>query len=384
MMSLDNAFGADELNAWAARLARQVPADTAFLCELKIDGLAISLTYEDGQFVQAATRGDGRTGEDVTANVATIDVVPRQLKVTAKDRPGVDRGAGRGLHAEVGLRRPQPTAGRGRRPAVRQPEELCRRLVASERLEHHRQSVALLLGLPSRCVGRAAGSRRLPTALTTTHSATLEWLEKAGFPVNPERRLVRGLDATLEFCRSWEERRHGLDYEIDGVVVKVDDLALQRQLGATSHAPRWAIAYKFPPEERSTLLRRIDVSIGRTGKATPFAVLEPVFVGGSTVSLATLHNEDQVRAKDVRPGDTVMVRKAGDVIPEVLGPVLVDGRRRRPRWKFPTVCPRCGAPLQRLPEEKDTFCTNLDCPGTTRPAHRPLRLPIGHGHRGPR
>jgi DNA ligase (NAD+) len=203
----------------------------------------------------------------------------------------------------------------------------------------------------------------LPGELATTHADTLAWLDRAGFPVNPERSRVHGLDAVLAFCRRWEADRHGLDYEIDGVVVKVDDLELQRRLGATSRAPRWAIAYKFPPEERTTALLAIAVSIGRTGKATPFAVLEPVFVGGSTVSLATLHNEDQVRAKDVRPGDTVVVRKAGDVIPEVVGPVLTTGTRRKRRWKFPSACPSCGAPLVRLPDESDTFCTNLDCPG---------------------
>ena len=215
---------------------------------------------------------------------------------------------------------------------------------------------------PAAGSGTAADSS-LPGELAATHADTLAWLDRAGFPVNPERSLVRGLGDVLEFCRRWEAGRHDLDYEIDGVVVKVDDLELQRRLGATSRAPRWAIAYKFPPEERTTQLLRIEVSIGRTGKATPFAVLEPVFVGGSTVSLATLHNEDQVRAKDVRPGDTVVVRKAGDVIPEVVGPVVVKGRRRKARWKFPTACPSCGAPLVRLPGESDTFCTNLDCPG---------------------
>jgi DNA ligase (NAD+) len=242
----------------------------------------------------------------------------------------------------------------------------------------------------------------LPAELTGSHSDTLAWLGRAGFPVNPEVRVVQGLEEALERCRYWEEHRHDLDYEIDGVVIKVDDLALRRQLGSTSHAPRWAIAYKFPPEERTTRLNDIAVSIGRTGKATPFAVLEPVFVSGSTVSLATLHNEDQVALKDVRPGDTVIVRKAGDVIPEVVGPVLGPGagsagdastdgaagsgaaaagaaaaggsaagaasgkKGRRPRraraWKFPTTCPSCGSPLIRLPGESDTFCTNLDCP----------------------
>ncbi len=174
--------------------------------------------------------------------------------------------------------------------------------------------------------------------------------------------MVHGVDEVFAFCTHWRDHRHDLDYEIDGVVVKVDDLALQRRLGATSHAPRWAIAFKFPPEERTTTLLRIMVSIGRTGKATPFAVLEPVFVGGSTVGLATLHNEDQVRLKDVRPGDTVVVRKAGDVIPEVVGPVRSARKKSSRPWHFPTTCPSCGEPLLRLEGESDTFCTNLECP----------------------
>jgi DNA ligase (NAD+) len=194
------------------------------------------------------------------------------------------------------------------------------------------------------------------------HSETLEWLGEVGFPVNPEIRTLGSLDDVFAFCEHWLEHRHDLPYEIDGVVVKVDDLGQRQELGATSHAPRWAIAYKFPPEERTTLLKQIMVSIGRTGKATPFAMLEPVFVGGSTVALATLHNEDQVRAKDVRPGDTVTVRKAGDVIPEVVGPVLASRPKGLRRWKFPTTCPACSAPLVRLEGESDTFCTNAECP----------------------
>jgi DNA ligase (NAD+) len=206
------------------------------------------------------------------------------------------------------------------------------------------------------------GNAKWPAA---AQSATLGQLAKAGFPVSPEARLVRGMDAVIARCRELEAARHSLSYEIDGVVVKVDDLALHAVLGATSHAPRWAIAFKFPPEERTTKLIDIMVSIGRTGRATPFARLEPVFVGGSTVQLATLHNEDQVAAKDVRPGDLVVVRKAGDVIPEVVSPVR-DGpgvpSRRKSKWKFPTKCPSCGEPLVRLPGESDTFCTNIDCP----------------------
>jgi DNA ligase (NAD+) len=194
------------------------------------------------------------------------------------------------------------------------------------------------------------------------HSETLDFLRHAGLPVNPETRVVGTLDEVYGFCSHWLEHRHDLGYEIDGVVVKVDDLAQRRELGATSHAPRWAIAFKFPPEERTTLLRAIMVSIGRTGKATPFAQLEPVFVGGSTVGVATLHNEDQVRVKDVRPGDTVVVRKAGDVIPEVRGPVLSLRPEGLPEWHFPSECPVCHGPVVRLEGESDTFCTNVDCP----------------------
>jgi DNA ligase (NAD+) len=187
-------------------------------------------------------------------------------------------------------------------------------------------------------------------------------VRKLGFPVNDHLVVVGSLEEVYQRCRHWAEHRHDLDYEIDGVVVKVDELGRRRDLGATSKAPRWAIAFKFPPEERATLLRSIDVSIGRTGRATPFASLEPVFVGGSTVGLATLHNEDQVRAKDVRPGDTVVVRKAGDVIPEVVGPVLSQRPEGSEPWSFPAACPVCESPLVRLEGESDTFCTNVDCP----------------------
>jgi DNA ligase (NAD+) len=368
MMSLDNAFSPEELQAWADRLAKMVPSDTAFVCELKIDGLAVSLTYRDGRFVQAATRGDGRTGEDVTPNVATIADIPVRLADAVDPPPAVIEVRGEvymPASAFEELNRRQAEAGERlfvnpRNSAAGSLRQKDPSITAGRALSFWAYQVGQLE--PAAGSGTAADSS-LPGELAATHSDTLAWLDRAGFPVNPERSLVRGLGDVLEFCRRWEAGRHDLDYEIDGVVVKVDDLELQRRLGATSRAPRWAIAYKFPPEERTTQLLRIEVSIGRTGKATPFAVLEPVFVGGSTVSLATLHNEDQVRAKDVRPGDTVVVRKAGDVIPEVVGPVVVKGKRRKARWKFPTACPSCGAPLVRLPGESDTFCTNLDCPG---------------------
>ncbi len=399
MMSLDNAFLPEELQAWADRLAKSVPAGTAYVCELKIDGLAMSLTYRDGRYVQAATRGDGRTGEDVTANVATIAAIPEVLSDKVGTPPAVIEVRGEvymPIPAFEELNRRQEVTGskvfvNPRNSAAGSLRQKDATVTASRELSFWSYQVGDLEPAPR---------ETLPAELTGSHSDTLAWLSQAGFPVNPEVRVVQGLEEALERCRYWEEHRHDLDYEIDGVVIKVDDLALRRQLGSTAHAPRWAIAYKFPPEERTTRLNDIAVSIGRTGKATPFAVLEPVFVSGSTVSLATLHNEDQVALKDVRPGDTVIVRKAGDVIPEVVGPVLGPGsgraagaatgaasdgatgagavsgaatgraargtRGRRPRrappWKFPTTCPSCGSPLIRLPGESDTFCTNLDCP----------------------
>jgi DNA ligase (NAD+) len=359
MMSLDDAFGIDELHAWFERMLRVAPetAEAAFVCELKIDGLAMSLVYEDGRLVQAATRGDGVTGDDVTANVATIAVVPPAITWPK------DHG-----------RRPSRLEVRGEvYMPVSSFEQLNRRQLEAglKVFANPRNSAA---GSLRQKDARITASRDLSFwayqlgdvegegAPVTSHSDALALLRRCGFPVEPEVSVVRGTADVEAYCRRWEEHRHDLDFEIDGVVVKVDDLDLQRRLGTTSRAPRWAIAFKFPPEERTTTLRSIMVSIGRTGRATPFAVLDPVFVGGSTVGLATLHNEDQVRLKDVRPGDTVIVRKAGDVIPEVVGPVLSARRRGARRWHFPTTCPSCGSPLVRLPGESDTFCTNIDCP----------------------
>jgi DNA ligase (NAD+) len=301
----------------------------------------------------------------VTANIATIAAIPDSLDPAVGRPPEVLEVRGEvymPITAFEELNRRQAGAGERlfvnpRNSAAGSLRQKDPSVTASRALSFWAYQVGELRPEPST---RRAGTT---SALATSQSQTLAWLDRAGFPVNPEVHLVHGLDEVIAFCGRWEEKRHDLDYQIDGVVVKVDDLDLQRALGSTSRAPRWAIAYKFPPEERSTRLVAIQVSIGRTGKATPFAVLEPVFVGGSTVGLATLHNEDQVRLKDVRPGDTVVVRKAGDVIPEVVGPLLVKGRRRKPKWTFPTTCPVCMSPLVRLEGESDTFCTNLDCPG---------------------
>jgi len=363
MMSLDNAFDETELRAWAERLRRQDPSldldILAFSCEPKVDGVAMSLTYEKGRFVQAATRGDGVTGEDVTANVATIEDVPKQLAKAGGPYPEVLEVRGE-IYMPVAefeaMNKRQADAGERlfvnpRNSAAGALRQKDPKVTATRPLHFWAYQVGVVEGAPAKAAWPAA-----------TQADTLAQLARAGFPVSPEARQVKGIPAVLERCHELAEARHDLAYEIDGVVTKVDDLALHAVLGATSRAPRWAIAFKFPPEERTTRLIAIHVSIGRTGRATPFAQLEPVFVGGSTVGVATLHNEDQVAAKDVRPGDLVIVRKAGDVIPEVVGPVRGVPKRRKPKWTFPRTCPSCGEPLTRLPGESDTFCTNIDCP----------------------
>ena len=354
MMSLDNAFGFEELLAWGKRMDRFISGEVGFVCELKIDGVAISLLYEDGRYVRAATRGDGTVGEDVTENVRTIAAVPERLSGDAGEPPAVLEVRGEvymPVPAFEELNRRQAEAG------LRSFANPRNSAAGSLRQKDASITASRELSFWTYGVGDVQGGPRF-----STHHQILEHLGGAGLPVNPEVRSLESLEEVHDFCRRWLEHRHDLPYEIDGVVVKVDDLAQRGELGATSKAPRWAIAYKFPPEERTTVLKDIMVSIGRTGKATPFAMLEPVFVGGSTVSLATLHNEDQVEAKDVRPGDTVFVRKAGDVIPEVLGPVLANRPRNSRPWRFPTTCPTCGGPLVRLPGESDTYCTNVDCP----------------------
>ena len=366
MMSLDNAFDEAELRAWAERLRRQDPSlnleTLAFSCEPKVDGVAMSLTYERGRFVQAATRGDGVTGEDVTANVATVKDVPKELAKAGGPYP--ERLEVRGeIYMPVAefeaMNKRQADAGERlfvnpRNSAAGALRQKDPRVTATRPLFFWAYQVGVVEGTRRRRAGRPR--RRPPRWPSWPRRASRSARRRCG---------SRGWPRWWPGATQLAEERHSLPYEIDGVVTKVDDLALHDVLGATSRAPRWAIAFKFPPEERTTRLIAIHVSIGRTGRATPFAQLEPVFVGGSTVGVATLHNEDQVAAKDVRPGDLVIVRKAGDVIPEVVGPVKEGPgvpKRRKPKWKFPTACPSCAQPLVRLPGESDTFCTNIDCP----------------------
>ena len=353
MLSLDNVFSEDELLGWDARVERGLEGATpSFVSELKIDGVAVALTYEDGVLTQAATRGDGRVGEDITANVRTIRSIPRRLGV--KDPPAVIEVRGEVYLSVQGFGElNRQLTEDGKRP-VANPRNGA---AGSLRQKDPKVTASRPLSLWVHSFGAAEG------VTFASHSEFLAWAGKAGLPVPETTERHEKPGELVAFLRRWEKNRHSLDYEIDGAVIKVDDVRLQRRLGATSHAPRWAIAYKFPPEERTTLLRQIDVHTGRTGKITPFAVLEPVIVGGVTITYATLHNEDEVRRKDVRPGDTVIVRRAGDVIPEIVGPVGTKRSKSSRPWRMPKKCPSCGTPLVRPEGEADWRCPNkAGCP----------------------
>ena len=353
MMSLDNAFDLEELRAWAARATSRLDGPAGpYVCELKFDGLAISVRYEGGRLVRAATRGDGRVGEDVTHNVATIGDVPPRLGAGAPEVLEVRGEVYMAIPAFERLNAAREAAGEARYANPRN--------TAAGSLRQKDPAVTAQRELSWWCyqLGTVVGG---PTF--ARHSETLEFLADLGLPINDAWRRIEDLAAVETYVLRAEQQRHAQDYETDGVVVKVDDFGRQAELGVTSHHPRWAVAYKFPPEERSTRLREIQVSIGGKGKATPFAVLKPVFVGGSTVQMATLHNEDQVRAKDVRPGDIVVVRKAGDVIPEVLRPVLSERPEGLPEWVFPEVCPCPNrAPLVREEGDAAHHCRHPHCP----------------------
>ena len=343
LRSLDNAFDVDELRAWSERVLRRLDDDPvpAWACELKFDGLAVSLRYEDGHLVQAATRGDGRVGEDVTANVRTINDVPDRLSDEAPAVVEVRGEVYMGRSAFEALNAAQAAAGER---AYVNPRNTA---AGSLRQKDAAVTATRDLSFWAYQLGEMVGGPDLGS-----HGDTLAWLSTLGLSVNEHLHRFTDFEEVVAHVARVEDSRHDLDYEIDGVVVKVDDLGLQERLGFTARAPRWAVAYKLPPEERTTRLLDIEVSIGPGGQATPFARLEPVFVGGSTVGTATLHNADQAAAKDVRPGDLVVVRKAGDVIPEVVGPVLSERPPGLAPWSFPTDCPECGWLLE-LPEVRD-------------------------------
>ena len=360
MESLDNAFSFEELETWQARLARDGVERPALLCELKVDGLAINLLYERGRLVRALTRGDGRTGEDVTPNVKTIDSIPHVLTGT-DEFPVPELVEVRGevfLPTEAFEKLNLAMADAGR-PMFANPRNAA---AGSLRQKDPRVTATRALGMVCHGVGARQGFE--PTAQSAAYSALQAW----GLPTSDRVKVLPDLEAVEQFIDHYGEHRHDVEHEIDGVVIKVDDVALQRRLGSTSRAPRWAIAFKYPPEEVNTTLLRIEVNTGRTGRVTPFGVMEPVKVAGSTVENATLHNAYEVKRKDVRPGDTVVLRKAGDVIPEIVGPVLALRPKGLPEWVMPTECPSCGTPLAEQKEgDRDLRCPNHQhCPAQVR------------------
>jgi DNA ligase (NAD+) len=359
MLSLDNAFSAEELKAWETRNAR-IAAEVrtaGYSVEPKVDGLAIALTYERGVLVKGATRGNGIIGEEVTRNLRTIRDIPLRLRDTAGEPP--ERVEIRGEvflslsgfqdlnteRAAAGL----PTFANPRNSAAGSVRQLDPSITAERPLRF------FAFALEPNDQGASIGVR--------TQSALLERLREWGLPVNPLHRRVESLDAVLRVVEELDVERNQLDYEIDGAVVKVDLRALHPELGVVGgREPRWAIAYKFPPSLVTTRLLSIEINVGRTGSLNPYAVLEPVEVGGATVRLATLHNEEDIRRKDIRAGDRVLVKRAGEVIPQVVGPVLNAGEQRGEPFQMPERCPSCGTAVERPPDEVMSYCPNIACP----------------------
>ena len=361
MYSLDNAMDLDELDAWIDRTFDALGREVALCCELKIDGSGIALTYQDGRLVRAATRGDGTTGEDVTANIRTINDVPLKLRDASLDALA-DREAAIEVRGEVYMPKASFEKLNARAEADGKQAFANPRNAAAGSLRQKDAYVTAERDLSTFIYATAAND----ALQADGQFQMLEWMREAGFHVNPDVALCQEAggvrDQVRAFCAHALENRANLPYDIDGVVVKVNDFALQDSLGFTARAPRWAIAYKFPPEEKTTKLLDITVQVGRTGALTPVAELAPVQVAGSVVARATLHNEDEVQRKDVRIGDTVIVRKAGDVIPEVLGAVESLRPADARVWTMPATCPSCGSPVVREEGEAAYRCVSIDCP----------------------
>jgi DNA ligase (NAD+) len=361
MLSLDNTFTEEDLRAWADRVAREVgDGEIHYLCELKVDGLAVNLLYEDGRLTRALTRGDGRTGEDITLNMRTLEQVPDQL--TGTDEFPVPKLVE--VRGEVYFRLEDFQALNAALVEAGKPPFANPRNTAAGSLRQKDPRVTASRKLRLICHGFGKREGFDLERQSQGYDALRAW----GLPVSERTVVLTGIDEVIEHIRYWGEHRHDIEHEIDGIVVKVDEVALQRRLGSTARAPRWAIAYKYPPEEATTKLLDIQVNVGRTGRVTPFAQMEPVVVSGSTVSLATLHNAQEVKRKGVLIGDRVVIRKAGDVIPEVLGPVVEmrDGTERE--FVMPTHCPECGTELvQQKAGDVDLRCPNhRSCPAQLR------------------
>ncbi len=405
MLSLANAFDADALRAWHKRVANQLERTSfAMVCEPKIDGLAVAMVYENGVLTTAATRGDGTRGENITANIRTIRSIPRQVSGVrdqesgkkdgkegkakgetvrsnskqAKNTPPVTshplptRFEVRGevymtksgferVNAERG-ERGEPLFASPRNSAAGSVRQKDPSITASRPLDAFIYQLGWIEGAEQQPAATRQTNGQSGVGVGRSHWDTLRWLQELGFNINPFIQRFEEIHDVVAFCAEWTEKRETLDYEIDGIVIKVDDLGLQRRLGAVGREPRWAIAFKFPPTQATTLLKRIEANVGRTGVLTPFAVLEPVRIAGVTVGLATLHNEDDIHRKDIRAGDTVIVQRAGDVIPQVVGPVLSKRPPGTRKFTMPKRCPACDTPIVRLPGEAAYYCPNRQCP----------------------
>jgi DNA ligase (NAD+) len=356
MLSLDNAYNEDELKAFDERLRRGLETfegPVPYVAELKIDGLSVALQYRDGRLVRAATRGDGTTGEDVTANAKTIQDIPHSLH-------GGPKGTVE-IRGEIYLPRKEFERTNKEREEAGEPRFANPRNAASGAIRQIDPEQVRKRGLRA-FLYQLVSKEGTPE----THRTLLEALKQWGLPVEPHWKALKGIDKVAEYCREWAEKRssgaRALAFDTDGVVIKLDDIALRSRLGTTSKFPRWAIAYKFPPEQAETTLIRVSVNVGRTGAVTPFAELEPVFIAGTTVSMATLHNANEIARKDIRDGDRVIVEKAGDIIPQVVRVVNPDRKDRAERWQMPTHCPRCQNPLVRGEDEAVWRCENTSCP----------------------
>ena len=355
MLSLGNAFSADELTAFDGRVKRmlELPETAAieYVAELKVDGLAVSLTYENGVLGVGATRGDGVRGEDITQTLRTVRTIPLRLLDQASPPALLE------VRGEVYLSREEFERINREREAAREPAFANPRNAAAGSVRQLDSRITASRKLDLIAYGLGAGSKRLDT-----HSEGLQFLRACGFRASPEAEVCKDIEQVIAFCDAWSDNRHDLPYDIDGVVAKVNSIALQERLGHVARSPRWAIAYKYAPEQATTVVRDIIVSVGRTGAMTPVAMMDPVTISGSTVSRATLHNEDEVRRKDVRIGDTVIIHKAGEVIPEVVSVVTAKRTGKEQAFHMPARCPVCGAEAERLPGEAVTRCTGIACP----------------------
>lgn len=352
MLSLSNAYSTEELVDFDRRVRQAVGDGVRYVCELKIDGLAVSLQYENGRLIRGATRGDGVVGEDITTNIRTIRNVPLELRepvtLEVRGEAYMPKQSFAKLN-EVREQQGEAVFANPRNAAAGSLRQLDPKIAASRRLGVIIYQLA-----------------EVSDYSITRHSESLDYVKSLGLPANGERAVCNGIEEVIDCIADWAEKRRGLPYATDGVVIKVDDVALQQELGFTARSPRWAIAYKYAAEQAETTLRTIELTVGRTGAVTPTAVFDPVQLAGTTVSRASLHNEDLIRDKDVRVGDRIIVQKAGDIIPEVVRSLPEKRTNEQRPFVFPDVCPQCGEPLRRLPEESAWRCVNLNCPALIR------------------